>query len=88
MLDHFNSNFVIFRSYQKSVKCEVNINISYCCANSLLSLERKMQNTLVSFSIQNDLGLDTLNFISAKISKSPGILSRLRNFVSQLQCIA
>ena len=41
MLDHFNSNFVIFRSYQKRVKCKVNINISYCCANSLLSLERK-----------------------------------------------
>ena len=42
---------------------------------------KKYENTLVSLSILNDLGLDTLHFISSKISKSSGILSRLRNTV-------
>ena len=41
MLDHLNSDFVIFRSYQKRVNYEVNINIFNCSANSLLPLERK-----------------------------------------------
>ena len=41
MLDHLNANFVLFRSYQKRVNYEVNINILNYSANSLVSLERK-----------------------------------------------
>ena len=41
MLDHLNSDFVIFRSYQKRVNYEVNINILNYSANYLDSLEKK-----------------------------------------------
>ena len=41
MLDHLNANFDLFRSYQKRVNLEVNINILNYSANSLDSLEKK-----------------------------------------------
>ena len=83
MLDHLNANFVLFRSYQKRVNYEVNINILNYSANSLVSLERKEYIKYVGVLIDSKWSQTRISLISSKISKSLSILSRLRNFVPQ-----
>ena len=76
------SNFVIFRPYQKRIDYEVDIKIFDYSANCLVSLERKVTVKYLGVLIDSKLSwTDHITYISTKISKSLGILARLRHFV-------
>ena len=76
------SNFVIFRPYQKRLDFDVTIKLFDHAKNSLIPLERKDYVKFLGILIDSNLTWKQhLLFISSKISKSLGILSRLRHFV-------
>ena len=78
------SNFVIFRPYQKRIDYEVDIKIFDYSANCLVSLERKVTVKYLGVLIDSKLSwTDHITYISTKISKSLGILARLRHFVPE-----
>ena len=75
------SNFVIFRPYQKRIDYEVDIKIFDYSANCLVSLERKVTVKYLGVLIDSKLSwTDHITYSSTKISKSLGILARLRHF--------
>ena len=76
------SNFVIFRPYQKRLDFDVTIKLFDHANNSLIPLERKDYVKYLGILIDSNLTWKQhILFISSKISKSLGILSRLRHFV-------
>ena len=76
------SNFVIFRPYQKRMNFDVTIKLFDHDKNSLISLERKDYVKYLGVLIDSNLTWKQhILFISSKISKSLGIITRLRHFV-------
>ena len=77
------SNFVIFRPYQKRMNFEVNNHKLFDHdKDSLILLERKDYVKYLGVLIDSNLTWKQhILFISSKISKSLGIISRLRHFV-------
>ena len=75
------SNFVIFRPYQKRMNFHVTIKL-FDDKNSSILLERKDYVKYLGVLIDSTLSWrQHILFISSKISKSLGIISRLRHFV-------
>ena len=74
------SNFVIFRPYQKRMNFDVTIKLFDHDRNSLILLDRK--DYVKYLGVLIDTWKQHVRFISSKISKSLGIVSRLRHFVS------
>ena len=75
------SNFVIFRPYQKRMNFHVTIKL-FDDENSSILLERKDYVKYLGVLIDSTLSWrQHVLFISSKMSKSPGIISRLRHFV-------
>ena len=76
------SNFVIFRPYQKRMNLDVTIKLFDHDKNSLILLERKDYVKYLGVLIDSNLTWKQhILSISSKISKSLGIISRLRHFV-------
>ena len=76
------SNFVIFRPYQKRMNLDVTIKLFDHDKNSLILLERKDYVKYLGVFIDSNLTWKQhILSISSKISKSLGIISRLRHFV-------
>ena len=76
------SNFVIFRPYQKRMNLDVTIKLCDHDKNSLILLERKDYVKYLGVLIDSNLTWKQhILSISSKISKSLGIISRLRHFV-------
>ena len=76
------SNFVIFRPYQKRMNFEVTIKLFDQDKNSSISLEKKDNVKYLGVLIDSNLTWKQhILFISSKISKSLGMISRLRHFV-------
>ena len=75
------SNFVSFRPYQKRMNFDVTIKL-FDDKNSSILLERKDYVKYLGVLIDSTLSWrQHILFISSKISKSLGIISRLRHFV-------
>lgn len=76
------SNFVIFRPHQKRMNFDVTIKLFDHDKNSLILLERKDYVKYLGILIDSNLTWKQhISFISSKIRKSLGIISRLRHFV-------
>ena len=77
------SNYVIFCPSQKNFNKEISIKMYDNSANRLCSLERKDFVKFLGILIDCNLKWKHyIDFISLKISKTIGILARLRHFVS------
>ena len=74
------SNFVIFRPRQKILNYQVNLNVFDHHTNSYISLERKK--FIKYLLIDENLSWSYhIAHVESKISKSIGIISRIRHFV-------
>ena len=76
------SNFVIFHPYQRKLYREVNLKILDNNSEQLVSLERKTYVKYLGVLIDENLSWKHhINYISTKISKGIGIITRLRHLV-------
>lgn len=75
------SNYVIFRPYQKELDYQVNLNIFYHNTNPFISLECKDNVKYIGVIDSNLTWKNHIDYIASKISKTIGIISRLRHFV-------
>ena len=76
------SNFVIFRSRQKKLNHQINLRTFDHHTNSYISLERKEFIKYLGVLIDETLSWGHhIAHIASKISKSIGVISRLRHFV-------
>ena len=76
------SNFVIFRPRQKKVNHQINLRMFDHHTNSYISLERKEFIKYLGVLIDETLSWGHhIAHIASKISKSIGVISRLRHFV-------
>ena len=76
------SNFVIFHPYQRKLYREVNLKIPDNNLEQLVSLERKTYVKYLGVLIDENLSWKQhINYISTKISKGIGIITRLRHLV-------
>lgn len=76
------SNFVIFRPHQKRMNFDVTIKLFDHDKNSLILLGRKDYVKYLGILVDSNLTWKQhISFISSKIRKSLGIISRLRHFV-------
>ena len=76
------SNFVIFHSHQKRLDYQVDLKIFDNHSNTFSSLEHK--NYVKYLGVLIDSGLtwkDHIDYVASKISKSIGIIAKLRHFV-------
>ena len=78
------SNFVIFHSYQKRIDYQVDLKMYDNNLNTYISLESK--NYVKYLGLLIDSGLTWkyhIDYIATKISKSVGVIAKLRHFVSK-----
>ena len=76
------SNFVIFRPRQKILNYQVNLKVFDHHTNSYISLERKKFIKYLGVLIDENLSRSYhIAHVASKISKSIGIISRIRHFV-------
>ena len=76
------SNFLIFHPYQRKLYREVNLKILDNNSEQLVSLERKTYMRYLGVLIDENLSWKQhINYISTKISKGIGIITRLRHLV-------
>ena len=76
------SNFVIFRPTQKILNYQVNLKVFDHRTNSHISLERKKFIKYLGVLIDENLSWSyDIAHVASKISKSIGIISRIRHFV-------
>ena len=76
------SNFVIFRPRQKILNYQVNLKVFDHHTNSYISLERKKFIEYLGVLIDENLSWSHhIAHVASKISKSIGIISRIRHFV-------
>ena len=78
------SNFVIFRPYQKKVTSNVNIHVFDNSKQTFVSLENKDYVKYLGLLIDSNLAWKQhINYISTKISRSIGLIAKLRHYVPQ-----
>ena len=76
------SNFVIFHPYQKRLNYKPNLKVHDYKTNTLISLEQKDYVKYLGILIDSNLSWRFhIDHITLKISKTIGIISRLRHFV-------
>ena len=76
------SNFVIFHPYQKRLNYKINLKIRDNKTNTLIPLEEKDYVKYLGVLIDNNLSWRFhIDHITLKISKTIGIISRLRHLV-------
>ena len=76
------SNYVIFHTHQKKLDYNVKITMFDCMTNKFISLESKEYKKYLGVLIDSILSWKHhINFISSKISKTIGIISKIRHFV-------
>ena len=81
-LNTAKSNFVLFHSYQRKLRHEVNLKIFDNNSKQLVSLERKTYVKYLGVLIDGSLSWKYhIDYISTKISKGIGIIARLRHLV-------
>ena len=76
------SNYFIFPTYQKKLNYNVNITMFDSMTNKFISLESKEYIKYLGVLIDNRLSWKHhINFISSKLSKTIGVISKIRHFV-------
>ena len=76
------THFVIFHPYQKKINYEVDLKIFDNDSNSFISLERKHYVKYLGLLIESNLTWKYhISHVASKISKTVGIISKLRHFV-------
>ena len=76
------SNFVIFHSYQKRVDYQIDLKMYDNLSNEIISLEEKKYVKYLGILLDGGLTWRYhIDYIAEKISKSIGIIARLRHFV-------
>jgi len=75
-------NFVIFRPYQKKINYNINIKIKDFNSQNCISLANKDYVKYLGLLLDSTLSWKHhINYISSKISKSVGLLAKLRHYI-------
>ena len=78
------SNFVIFRPRQKKLSSNITIQIPDISSRKIINLDRKETVKFLGLLIDSNLTWKShVDYISTKISKSIGLIAKLRYFVPQ-----
>jgi len=75
-------NFVIFRPYQKKINYNINIKLKDTNSLNFISLDNKDYVKYLGLLLDSTLSWKHhINYISTKISKSVGIIAKLRHYI-------
>ena len=82
------SNFVLFHPYQKKVYYNIKLNIFDNATHSLMQLEQKEYVKYLGVILDSHLSWKYhIGYINSKISKTIGVIARLRHFVPKTTLI-
>ena len=75
------SNYVIFHPYQKEINYQVQIKLLDPNTNSVACLEQQDYVKYLGILINKNLSWKYIHYVASKISRTIGIIARLRHFI-------